>query len=162
MTKAAAPEQGVKRRKVDTGAYISVLRELTEQGQEVCLLISGNSMCPFLIHERDSIRFKKPDRELRRGDMVFYQRPNGRFVMHRVYKVVKEGYLITGDAQIAVEGPVKREQIFALITQVHRKGKWIGPGNFWWEFFEHIWIRMIKIRLPVLYLYNRLTGKRRK
>ncbi len=158
MTEEMPKGQQIKRRKVDTGAYVSVLRELTQQGQEVCLLISGNSMCPFLIHERDSIRFKKPDRALRRGDMVFYQRPNGRFIMHRIYKVVEQGYFIVGDAQTALEGPVPEEQIFGLITQVHRKGKWIGPGNFWWEFFEHIWIRMVRLRLPVLAVYRRLTG----
>lgn len=144
---------------MDTGAYVSVLRELTEQGQEVCLLISGNSMRPFLIHERDSIRFKKPDRPLRRGDMVFYQRSGGTFVMHRIYKVVEKGYIIVGDAQAALEGPVAREQIFGLITQVQRKGKWIGPGNFWWEFFEHIWIRMVRLRLPVMKVYQKLAGR---
>ena len=49
-------------RKIDTRAYVSVLRELVEQGQEVSMLISGSSMAPFLIHERDSICFKQPER----------------------------------------------------------------------------------------------------
>lgn len=52
-------------KRVDTAEYVSVLRELTEQGKEVSLLISGNSMSPFLIHERDYIYFKKPGRELK-------------------------------------------------------------------------------------------------
>ncbi len=48
-----------------------------------------------------------------------------------------------GDAQTQIEGPVKREQIFALITKVRRKEKWLEPGDFWWEFFEHVWLHMI-------------------
>ena len=143
-------------KKVDTKEYVSMLRELTESGKEVSMLIAGSSMSPFLIHERDSICFKKPDRTLRRGDMVFYQRPGGQYVMHRIYKVSAEGYYIVGDAQQDIEGPVKREQIFALITKVRRKGKWSAPGDFWWEFFEHVWIRMVPVRRLIIGSYTKL------
>lgn len=143
-------------KKVDTKEYVSMLRELTESGKEVSMLIAGNSMSPFLIHERDSICFKRPDRTLRRGDMVFYQRTSGQYVMHRIYKVSAEGYYIVGDAQQDIEGPVKREQIFALITRVRRKGKWIAPGDFWWEFFEHVWIRMVPVRRLIIGSYTKL------
>lgn len=67
----------MERKLVDTREYVSVLRELTEAGHEVSMLISGNSMSPFLAHERDTIWFKRPDRELKKGDMVFYQRKAG-------------------------------------------------------------------------------------
>lgn len=139
---------------IDTREYVSMLRELTEEGKEVSMMIAGSSMAPFLIHERDSICFRKPDRELRKGDMVFYQRDSGQYVMHRIWKVKPEGYYIVGDAQKEIEGPVKRQQIFALITKVRRKGKWIVPGDFWWEFFEHVWIRIIPIRHVIVRLYG--------
>ena len=148
-------------RRVDTREYVSVLRELTEQGKEVSLLISGESMSPFLRSERDYIYFKKPDRELRRGDMVFYQRENGQFIMHRIWKVKEDGFYITGDAQMEIEGPVQREQIFAYVTKVQRKGKWIGPGDFWWEFFEHVWIRIVPIRRVLRKLYTYCFGRRK-
>lgn len=144
------------RRVVDTAAYISMLRELTEEGNEVPLLISGNSMSPFLIHDRDTIRFKKPDRPLRVGDMVFFQRDNGRFVMHRIWKRVPAGYMIVGDAQTVPEGPIREDQIFGLVTGVCRKGRWIAAGNFWWGFFAHVWIRILRPRRWIIGLYERL------
>ena len=52
---------------VDTREYVSMLRELTEQGHEVNMIISGSSMTPFLIHQRDVIFFRKPDRKLKKG-----------------------------------------------------------------------------------------------
>lgn len=140
---------------IDTVEYVSVLRELTEAGQEVSMRISGNSMSPFLIHGRDSICFRKPDRPLKAGDMVFFQRLSGQFVMHRICKVRPEGYYIIGDAQQVIEGPVQREQIFALINKVNRKGKWIGPGDFWWEFFAHVWLNVIPLRRTFVKLYGR-------
>lgn len=140
---------------IDTREYVSALRELTEEGREVSMRISGNSMSPFLIHERDFICFKKPDRPLKVGDMVFFERKNGQFVMHRIWKVKPEGYYIVGDAQKEIEGPVERNQIFAVITKVQRKGKWIEPQDFWWEFFAHIWIHMIPLRFVVMKLYGK-------
>lgn len=131
---------------VDTRAYVSMLRGLVEEGNEVSMLIAGNSMSPFLIHQRDTICFRKPDCELKSGDIVFYQRPGGQYVMHRICKVRKDGYYIAGDGQTAIEGPVSREQIFAVITRVQRKGRWIEPGDFWWEFFARVWIHMIPFR----------------
>ena len=140
-------------RRVDTNVYVSMLRDLVNEGKECRLLISGSSMAPFLVHERDSILFSKPDRELRRGDMVFYQRDNGQFVMHRILHVKTEGLYIIGDAQTEVEGLVRPEQVFALVTKVNRKGKWIGPGNFWWWFFSTVWLRLFPIRRLILKLY---------
>ncbi len=149
-------------KQVDTREYVSVLRDIAEEGKVVSMLIAGSSMAPFLCHNRDYIYFTKPDREPRRGDMVFYQRDSGQYVMHRVYKVKPDGFYMVGDGQTQIEGPLRRNQIFALIIQVKRKGKLICPGDFWWEFFEHVWIRIVPLRGAVTALYGIFAGKRRR
>lgn len=154
--------EGVQRqtmKMLDTQEYIGTLRELTEEGREVSLIISGSSMAPFLIHQRDRILFRKPDRELRKGDMVFYQRDNGQFVMHRIRRVRPDGYDIIGDAQTVTESSVRRDQIFGLVTRVERKGKWLSPGDFWWEFFAHVWLHLIPVRRTLIRLYGVLARK---
>ena len=148
-------------RVVDTNEYVTVLRELAEEGRVVSMLIAGSSMSPFLCHNRDYIYFTKPDRELRRGDMVFYQRDTGQYVMHRIYKRKKDGYYMVGDAQTQIEGPLRGDQIFARIIKVKRKGRIIEPGNFWWEFFEHVWIRIIPMRKVIEKLYS-LWGQKHR
>lgn len=144
-------------REVDTREYVSVLKELVEEGHQVSLLISGSSMSPFLCHHRDTIYFKQPDRDLKVGDMVFYQRRNGKYVMHRICRIRPEGYYMIGDAQREIEGPLQREQIFALITAVERKGKLIRPGDFWWEFFARVWLRVIPLRGLISRIYSAVT-----
>ena len=141
-------------KKVDTFEYVSVLKELVEEGREVSMLISGSSMSPFLCHGRDQVYFKAPDRPLRVGDMVFFQRRSGQYVLHRICKVKDGGYYIVGDAQTAIEGPVSREQIFALVTRVRRKGRILAPGDFWWEFFARVWVRFIPLRPLLVKVYG--------
>lgn len=144
---------------IDTVEYLTALRELTEAGQEVSIVITGNSMSPFIVHQRDRICFKKPDRPLRKGDMVFYQRDNGQFIMHRIVKVHDGCYDIVGDAQMAIERNIREDQIFAIVTKVFRKDKWIGPGNFWWEFFEKVWINLVPYRGIIRAIYGKITRK---
>lgn len=148
-------------RVVDTNEYVTVLRELAGEGRVVSMLVAGSSMSPFLCHKRDYIYFTKPDRELRRGDMVFYQRDTGQYVMHRIYKRKKDDYYMVGDAQTQIEGPLRGDQIFARIIKVKRKGRIIEPGNFWWEFFEHVWIRIIPMRKVTEKLYS-LWGQKHR
>ena len=146
-------------RVVDTEEYVSVLREIAEEGRVVSMLIAGSSMSPFLCHKRDYIYFTRPERELRRGDMVFYQRDTGQYVMHRIYKKKQDRYYMVGDAQTQIEGPLRRDQIFARIIRVKRKGKIIGPGDLWWEFFEHVWIRILPARKGIEKIYSLLWKK---
>lgn len=133
-------------RLVDTQEYMEMIRALLEDGQEVSMIVTGNSMRPFLKHRRDKICMKKTDRKLRKGDIVFYRRENGQYVMHRILKCGDQSYTLLGDGQIVPESGIRQEQIFARITKVQVRGKWIGPENFRWRFFEHIWIRFCGIR----------------
>ncbi len=144
---------------LDTTAYISVLKELVEAGEEVSLRISGNSMLPFLVHNRDDVFFRRPDSELKKGDIVFYRRDNGQYVMHRIYRVTLTGYDLIGDGQSFVECGIRRDQIFGRVTKVRRKGKILTEKNICWKFFQYGWIRMIPIRAKLVEMYTWLQKR---
>lgn len=151
------------KRIVDIQAYLPVLQELLDRGQSVSLTVTGGSMSPFLIHGRDQISLQKPSGPLRRGDMAFFRRDDGTYVMHRVLRGDREqGYFFVGDGQQAVEGPVRPGQVFAVVDRVRRKGRWIGPGDFWWDFFAGPWLRLLPLRplLRRMYgAYYRVSGR---
>lgn len=158
-------EQKILTKKVDTYTYMEKVRELLEEGHEIPLVITGNSMSPFLVHERDQILISRVDRPLKRGDMAFFRRKTGQYIMHRIRYIKKgkregeEEYYFIGDAQTVTEGPIVREQIFGLITAVQRKGKILKEGDFWWEFFQHIWLHVIPFRHIICGIYG-LTARR--
>ena len=58
-------------RLVDTQEYMEMIRTLLEDGQEVSMIVTGNSMRPFLKHGRDKICMKKTDRKLRKGSKLY-------------------------------------------------------------------------------------------
>lgn len=140
--------------------YEALLRE----GAELPLVISGGSMLPFLAPGRDSVLLKSPDRPLRRGDIVFYRRRNGMYVLHRLIRIRNGQCWMVGDAQTLIEGPLSEDCIFAYVTCVQRKGKTERPGTFWWEFFCTVWLWVTPLRRYILAVYmrgHRAVQKRR-
>lgn len=123
-------------------------RALLESGEveALPLIISGNSMSPFLVHGRDTVYLSRLTRPVRRGDVLLYRRQNGDYILHRVCRVENGSYTMAGDAQMVLEPGIKAEQVIAIMTGATRKGKRQGPGCFWWEFFEKVWIRILPAR----------------
>ena len=137
-------------RKVDTAEYMGMLRKLIGQGHRVSIRVAGNSMSPFLKHGRDTVFFAAPDSEIKKGDIVFYTRPNGQYIMHRVCRVNPDGSLdISGDAQCVMECGVPREAVFARVVEAERDGKLIAPGDRCWDFFSGFWVDSFAVR-PLL------------
>ena len=131
------------------------LLQLLQEAQFVPLVISGNSMSPFLRHGRDTVYLSKIATPPKRGDMILYQRDNGRFILHRVYRVGTT-YTMVGDAQTLLETGIRPDQMLARVDTVRRKGKLLRKGNFCWDFFEKVWIRMLAIRPIARSAYSHL------
>lgn len=130
------------------------LLELVKEQGEVPLVISGNSMAPFLVHGRDTVYLSAVKSSPKKGDMVLYQRDNGSYILHRVYKVEEGIYSFVGDAQSFIETGIRQDQLRAVVKAVRRKDKLISSGNFWWDFFEKIWINIIPFRRIVTAAYT--------
>ena len=131
------------------------------QGAELPLVVSGGSMLPFLAPGRDSVMLKAPDRPLRRGDIVFYRRKNGAYILPRLQRIRNGQCWMVGDAQTIIEGPLDESCIFAYVTKVQRKGKTECPGTWMWDFFQHGWLRVIPLRHVIMRAYGRVRRLRR-
>jgi SOS-response transcriptional repressor LexA len=141
-------------RTIENEQIMPVISELVKEGKRIRLTVSGSSMAPFLVHQRDSVIIERPREAFRTGDIVFYLRTNGQYVMHRIHHIDRDGRLyIIGDAQTEIEGPVEVSAVFGIIRKANRKGKWTRPGDFWWEFFARVWIHMIPVRRLILRIY---------
>ena len=133
--------------------------ELLRSGAELPLTISGGSMLPFLAPGRDSVLLRGIDRELRRGDIVFYRRANGRYILHRLYRIEGDKLWFVGDAQDEIEGPLSRDCAFAYVVSAKRKNKIQKRGCFWWDFFEKTWLVTVGSRKKILAAYSHLRSK---
>ena len=150
-----------QRKVVSAELIMGPLLDLLDEVEAVPLVITGGSMTPFLVHGRDTVYLSKVKRPLRRGDMVLFHRDNGSYVLHRIFRVEEKTHVYTmiGDAQTVLEHGIRQDQIKAVVTAVNRKDKLLKRNNFWWFFFEKIWIRMVPMRPAVRKLYTAFFKK---
>ena len=142
-----------------TAQLLEEYRALLDTVETLPLAITGSSMGPFLVPGRDSVLLEKPKRPLRCGDIVLYRRESGAYILHRVCRCCADGsYCMIGDAQRIVEPGIRPEQVLAVVRSARRKGRYQGPGRFWWEFFARVWIRVIPQRERLLGLYTELKA----
>lgn len=145
-------------RYVDTREYIKALETIIQDYKAIKIPVSGNSMSPFLIPKRDYVIVQLPNRPLKKGDIVLFQRSNGAYILHRISRIRKDDYYVIGDAQTAIEGPIQREQIFGIVVKAQRKGIWIDENDHWWRFFQRVWIRIIPLRPFLRNMYGIISA----
>lgn len=146
---------------LDNQEYFQFLRELLAEGRSVSLLVSGNSMSPFLIHHRDSVLLSPITAPPKKGDILLYQRENGSYILHRLQRVQDNQYYFVGDAQREIEGPLLPSQCIGVVTKVERKGKPLTSKSLLWKFFAKPWLYLLPFRAPLrscvdllYYLFN--------
>ena len=131
---------------LDTNQYLDAVCRMIREGHEhVPVPIKGVSMRPFL-RDGDYAYLVSLPGKLKRGDIVLYRRKNGQYVLHRIYKVLKNGnYHMLGDSQMEPE-PMREEQFRAKVSFVRCMGQECRPGSFKWWFFAVPWLRLARWR----------------
>ena len=92
-----------------------LIKEVIENGGEFRLYPRGTSMEPMIHAGSDSIMLGAA-KEINNGDVLFYKRENGDFVVHRLIQKRGDNYTMCGDNQNVLEYGIKREQILAKVT----------------------------------------------
>ena len=127
------------------------MQTVLQNGGEVSFVTSGFSMLPLLRNKTDTATLRKPDRPIRRGDVIFYRRPDGKYVLHRVIGKREDGYVLRGDNQKEVEYGVQPDWIWAVLVSVRRKeGKVIDCDSTRYKLYT---VSLPLVRLFRLHIY---------
>lgn len=116
-----------------------------EEGRSVKFTVVGNSMYPIFRSEREKVTVKKADK-VKKRDVILYRRDDGDYVLHRVVGKGSEGFKLCGDNQIAVEYPVREENVIAVMTSFERNGKEVDSKRLWYRAYSFVWCLFIPLR----------------
>ena len=140
----------------------AVLRD-TPAGEELVLSVTGWSMMPLLFSRRSYVFLKRVDHyKPRKGDIVLFRRVDGAFVLHRVHKIEKNGFLVmNGDAQFWVEH-ILPLQVMATVTHFVRRTKDVSVDSRGYKLYSALWAPL-RILHPVgaraVYFWHRIPEK---
>ena len=100
---------------VELNELYPLIKEVLDSGGTFRFYPRGTSMEPLLHAGRDSIVLDKVG-DIAAGDVLFYRRKNGQFVLHRLIEIRGGTYTMCGDNQLGLEYGIKREQILAKMV----------------------------------------------
>lgn len=135
---------------IPAAEWMAIMQPLLEQGHLLKISPSGNSMRPLIVGGRDEVVLSASlGKKLKRGDIVLFSRDDGTYVLHRIYKIKGDQYIINGDSQTWTEGPVEPSCIVAVAESVIHCGWKITCGNPGYRAFVGIWLFLRPVR-PLL------------
>lgn len=100
---------------------------------------------------RDSVLFARPEGRLKRYDVALYRNDGGKAAMHRVLRVLPEGYILRGDNGLTGEF-VRGDQIFGVMKGFYRDERFIGADSLPYRLYARVWVALH----PLLCLYKKL------
>ena len=104
----------------DNMAFIGVARSLLRQG-------------------RDSVALRRVDSPIRRNDILFYRRPDGSFVLHRVKAVTEAALSLWGDNQTVPEEGVSPDWVIGRVTRIFRDDKEVTCDGMGYRLYLLLW-----------------------
>lgn len=139
-----------KKQKINLIEIYPIIKEKIDNGGTVKLPITGKSMRPLLVWGRDTVEIVKCENP-KKGDIIFYLRDNGQFVLHRIIGTDENGYILCGDNQWVKEYGIKDHNIIAVVSLIERKGKVFDvKTNIPYRIYSSVWMAMMPVRKPIL------------
>ncbi len=142
------------------------LRELllgTADGEIISLLVTGYSMQPTLLNRRSTVFLTRTSVYTpHRGDIVFFLRPSGDLVLHRVVRLLPDGaLLINGDAQKWTE-TIHPAQVLARVDSFKRKRRVIQATHHLYRLYVRLWMPLRPLHpglARLYYIWSRIPYK---
>ena len=137
----------------------SIENELNNSGKLIYTNV-GDSMFPLIRPEGDIIIIKKCSGKLKKYDIPLYKRTNGKYILHRVMKVKRDGtYIMCGDNRWRREKGINDNNILGVLTSV----VWVGKENklcgLRYRMYVFFWCRLYYIRALALIVKDLINRK---
>lgn len=142
---------------LNSSIQIHTFEDLLEKDGFIVYTNVGCSMMPLLRQKQDIIEISKLDKHPKKYDVILYKRRD-RYILHRVLRVLPEGYIIAGDHNTYIETDVTDDMILGVMNRVVRNGKAITPDNFWYKIYVHLWCDAYPVRMIIIRWKYRFIG----
>lgn len=141
-----------------------IIAETLSKNGRVEFISRGISMLPMLGDGKNKVVLTAIDGEPCVGDVIFYRRADGSFILHRIVGRNKEGFVCRGDNQIFKEKGVKREWIIARLEGFWNKEEYLDSKSFYTFGYRlrigaRRWVKIVKAAVKRLIGGKNAAGK---
>lgn len=124
--------------------YSDILtQEILKQGTSLRVKGRGSSMYPFIRNGDTLLIEPKSRNKLCIGDIIFYRRPEGQYIAHRLVRKIEPDTLITrGDNLTYYDEPVPDRHVFGRVVSIERDGRYRSLDSGLNKIIGRCWVRL--------------------
>lgn len=139
---------------VDARVLGEAVCEALAQGGSFVLTVTGNSMRPTLVPGRDQVCLVSA-RSVKPGDIVFFRRPTGEYILHRVLRKKEDRYTVNGDSQVWTE-EIPCSAVIGVVSRIRRDGKWLDTDTLSMKTYSALWRATRPVRPALIQIKSKL------
>ena len=129
-----------------------------DNGHTVSMTARGNSMMPFVRHNRDLLVFVRKG-AVKVGDVVLAEITKGRFVCHRIISLNGAHIVMRGDGNVRGVEHCQLADVRARLQSVVRNGKTYDLSTSRaWKLYSALWPKQPFLRRVLLPFFRVLYG----
>lgn len=121
----------------------------------VSIFLNGDSMRPLIRRNRDKVTILPLRRPVKKGDIVMFAAPNGRYVVHRVWKCSENRIITLGDHCTKPDAPLEADRIWGIVTRVERGDNLLPVDTPWARGLGRVWMATLPLRKGYYKIRNR-------
>ena len=152
-----------EKRWIHSADLFFAIEELLAEGRQAVFTVTGMSMWPFLCHGRDQVVIEACDPgKIKKGDVVLIRTILGNYLLHRVTRVEKDGFITTGDGNCFRDGKFPHSCLRAKAVFMIRKGKKIDCTSGKWKLIFRVWMELFPVRRFLLWGLRKISNIKNK
>lgn len=132
----------------------NIKKIIQEQGIHYSTTV-GMSMYPLLRDRKDRIIVRPNKDKYCISDVILFQRPNGKIILHRIVGENDNHYLVCGDNQYTIE-KVSKEFVIGKLVAFYRGNRYVSIKEIRYKFYSWSVILLLPIRRPFLFVSQKL------
>lgn len=134
---------------------LDIIADLLKEGRTVKIAVRGNSMRPYLVHDRDYVLLQHAD-DVQVGDIVLALLSPGHYVLHRVVSVSANMLLtLQGDGNLTTEH-CPASAVCGVVTAFYRNHsqKTTPVTALSYRMYKSFWMHSLPLRRVMLKLHH--------
>ena len=120
-------------------------QELDRKGT-ITYTCRGVSMLPLLRQQKDLFTITKRQSRCKKYDVALYKRADGAYVLHRIIKVLPDGYVFLGDNCLNKEYGITDQDVLGVMTSFVRDGKEYAADAGGCLLYAKVWYMLYPVR----------------
>ena len=123
-------------------------RKLAHEGIDIPIQITlnGHSMEPFIKYQKDTVTIIPINKNIKCGDIVLFQRNDGQYVVHRVFKIKESKVQTLGDGCLSPDAWIYRSNIVGKIIKIKKNKITVNTDTSLSRCFGIVWMKLLFIR----------------